>query len=677
MSEREHLEEEVARARAQVVQLRGELDRLRSRRIVKIALKLASLAKPVFQLVRGEQRPAHKTGPATAPRKVPDVLDRGLVERRADIVVCVHNARDDVECCLASIAAHTDLGKHRLIVVDDGSAEETAELVVAKTDELDATRIRHEQAGGYTVAAAAGIAAGDAPFVVLLNSDTVVTPGWLDRMIEVVADDKYVAVVGPWSNAASWQSIPELTEADGSWKVNQLADGETTEDLAAAVATETPLRPDIALVNGFCYLLRRSAYDAIGGLDTERFPRGYGEEDDLSLRLRAAGYRLRVADDVYVHHAKSKSFTPEGRAKIVQTSKQVLRDKHGDAVSDAVKSLQHDTELVRARTWASLRVLATRRARQEPPPQLADGPTIAWVQPHLEQVGGIRRAITMTNLMRSWGAETTLITPDGNRTHWLPIESDVLSITEAARRGFDVVIVSDPDMVDMALRVEAGRRVVYHLAAYTRYRPADDLLTRFYALGGLHLTNSRWTGNEVEAVRGEPVDGIVPGAVDPDLFHPVRTAKTHDVVCYGSERAHKGTATIVEATRRLRLLKLVDLHLPQRSLATGICSGKVFVSGAWHEGFNMPPLEAMACGVPVVMTDDGGSRDYAVDGHNALVVPVKDAKAMRRGIERVMQDQELRTRLVDAGLRTAFDFHWDQVTRTFVDVVFPVTEHRP
>jgi glycosyltransferase involved in cell wall biosynthesis len=70
------------------------------------------------------------------------------------------------------------------------------------------------------------------------------------------------------------------------------------------------------------------------------------------------------------------------------------------------------------------------------------------------------------------------------------------------------------------------------------------------------------------------------------------------------------------------------------------------------------------------MTDDGGSRDYAADGHNALVVPVKDAKAMRRAIERVLDDQELRTRLVDAGLRTAHEYHWDQVTRTFVDLVF-------
>lgn len=668
VDDQRNLEEELARARAEIVRVRGELDRLRARRIVRYALKLASYAKPVYKLVRGTRRPAAKAAP-TRPEVVPTVLDRGVVERRADIVVCVHNAPDDVDRCLASILRWTDLSRHRLVIVDDGSDAPTADAMVAFAGEHGVDLVRHDEARGYTVAASAGIAQGDAPFAVLLNSDTIVTEGWLDRMLEVVAEDNRVAVVGPWSNAASWQSVPELTDEHGAWKVNELVGDETPDDVAAMVATGSPLRPEIALVNGFCYLLRRSAFDHVGGLDTERFPRGYGEEDDLSLRLRAAGYRLRVADDVYVHHAKSKSFTPEGRARIVETSKQVLRDKHGtDVVRAAVTNLQTELGLTRARTSASLRILRGRE-RQEPPTEsLSHAPRIAWLQPHLEQVGGIRRTIMMTNRMRAWGAETAIVTPEGRPSTWLPIHSDVLSVHEAASRDFDVLIVTDPDVVDHAARLSAGRHITYHLAAYMRYREVDAGLRAFYDLPGLHLANSQWTADAVEEYTGRPVAGIVPGAVDPDVFHPVRTKVTHDVVCYGSHRAHKGTATIVEATRGKSLLKLVDLGLPQGSLATGICSGRVFASGAWHEGFNLPPLEAMACGVPVVMTDDGGSRDYAVDGANALVVDVKDGRAMRRAIDRLLDDHALRTSLVDAGLRTAHRFHWDAVTRTFVDL---------
>jgi glycosyltransferase involved in cell wall biosynthesis len=95
----------------------------------------------------------------------------------------------------------------------------------------------------------------------------------------------------------------------------------------------------------------------------------------------------------------------------------------------------------------------------------------------------------------------------------------------------------------------------------------------------------------------------------------------------------------------------------------------VFASAAWHEGFNFLPLEAMACGVPVVMTDDGGSREYARDGENAVVVPVGDADALREAIQRVLQDAELRAGLIESGMRTAWEYDWDAVTLRLADLV--------
>lgn len=81
------------------------------------------------------------------------------------------------------------------------------------------------------------------------------------------------------------------------------------------------------------------------------------------------------------------------------------------------------------------------------------------------------------------------------------------------------------------------------------------------------------------------------------------------------------------------------------------------------------PLEAMACGVPVVMTDDGGSREYAVDQENALVVPVEDVAAMEDAVARALGDRPLRTRLIEEGLRTAWRYDWDTVTAQFATFV--------
>jgi glycosyltransferase involved in cell wall biosynthesis len=121
----------------------------------------------------------------------------------------------------------------------------------------------------------------------------------------------------------------------------------------------------------------------------------------------------------------------------------------------------------------------------------------------------------------------------------------------------------------------------------------------------------------------------------------------------------------VEACRGLRLLKLAEINPSQEEMARHLCRGRVFVSACWHEGFNLCGLEAFACGVPVAMTDDGGSRDYARNGENALVVPVGDAPALRAAIDRLLWDQELRLRFIEAGMDCALKSSWSAVTANF------------
>jgi glycosyltransferase involved in cell wall biosynthesis len=84
----------------------------------------------------------------------------------------------------------------------------------------------------------------------------------------------------------------------------------------------------------------------------------------------------------------------------------------------------------------------------------------------------------------------------------------------------------------------------------------------------------------------------------------------------------------------------------------------VFLLPSHAEGLGLPALEAMACGAAVVVTDNGGSTQYARDGENALVVPVGDANAMRAAVTRLLTDESLRHRLSTAGTATAAEFTW-------------------
>jgi glycosyltransferase involved in cell wall biosynthesis len=100
-------------------------------------------------------------------------------------------------------------------------------------------------------------------------------------------------------------------------------------------------------------------------------------------------------------------------------------------------------------------------------------------------------------------------------------------------------------------------------------------------------------------------------------------------------------------------------------LAELYSSSDLFVFPSHIEGYGLPPLEAMACGTPVVTTDCRGVRDFVLDGENALMVPPKEPKAIAESIMRVMNDKELQEKLVKNGLKTVKKFTWKRVVDVF------------
>ena len=609
----------------------------------------------------GEAGPERSDGTA-APRQAPPA--------HANIIIPVHDALDDVRRCLASVVEHTNLRVHKLIIVDDGSGPDTAAALRDAAAGLGAQLIRRDEAGGFSVACTAGIDASWLPAVVLLNSDTIVGPDWLERMLACAQSDPAIGVVGPWSNAASWQSIPEVVDADGSWSTNPDIDPADVPAINERLGHRgARIRPHVPLINGFCYLVTRKALDAVGGLDVASFPRGYGEEDDLSIRVSQAGFTAAIADDCFVYHAKSRSYSSQQRDTISKDSQKRLIAKHGeDAITSRTREMRLGRDMVRARAHAALQVADEGdRGPGIPGP----GPSVAWLQPHLRPVGGIRRAVEMTNRLAAAGWDVTLVSLDDGDDHvWLPRRAPAVKLAEAAARSFDVVLVSDPDVLWALDSLDADRAFAYHLDAYHLYRERG--VEDFYAFArkvSTNLANSPWTASLVGTEAGVEIDAIIPGAVDLRQFTPRPAAIDHDVICYGSRRPRKRTALVDDATSGLRLGKLVELSVSQGDLSWQYSRGRVFVSASSQEGFNLPCLEAMACGVPVVCTDDGGSGEYVVDGHNALVVDSDDPADLRAAIDRVLDDDALAARLIEAGLETATRRDWNQVTAQLAKVL--------
>jgi GT2 family glycosyltransferase len=248
-----------------------------------------------------------------------------------DILICVKDALVDLEPCLQSIINH-DGSAHRLIIVDDNSRKETKEFLEKfKNGQDNIILLTNTETVGYTKSLNRGLRGSEADFILVANSDIIATPQWHAKMLRPMLLDAKVAITGPISNAASWQSVPEIFDPDGSYKVNSLPYDLALESFAAEIEKMfIGQSAQVSLVNGFCMALRSSLVQEIGLFDEENFPIGYGEETDYCLRASQHGYECCVVLDTYVYHHKSRSFGVENRNRLAIQGRKSLHRLYGE-----------------------------------------------------------------------------------------------------------------------------------------------------------------------------------------------------------------------------------------------------------------------------------------------------------------------------------------------------------
>ncbi len=201
----------------------------------------------------------------------------------ADVVVVTWRGRDVLRSCLEQLAAQEE--PHRTIVVDNGSRDGTAELVRERFPQTTFVELAENR--GFGAAVNAGVAAGDGAAIVLVNNDVDVDPGFLAALLEPLRADPSVGMVAAMTLMPGRERIDAFgIELDaGLSAYNRLRHAPLAEGVAAAGVLAGP--------SGGADAYRRSAFEQAGGFDETLI--AYGEDVDLALRLRAAGWRAAQA----------------------------------------------------------------------------------------------------------------------------------------------------------------------------------------------------------------------------------------------------------------------------------------------------------------------------------------------------------------------------------------------
>ena len=208
-----------------------------------------------------------------------------------DIVVLVWNQPRLTRRCVESLFAHTHVPA-RLFIVDNGSDAPTRDYLASlgSRGPIEVTLLRNETNEGFARGMNRGLAASRAPWVCLLNNDTVVTEGWLERMLDVGQVHPDIGLINPVSNIFGHRPAP----------------GTDLATHAAVVGAQPASYVEVGACIGFCWLIRRTVIEAIGYLD-EAMGLAFFEDTEYCRRAWQAGFRSVVAQRAYVFHEEHAS----------------------------------------------------------------------------------------------------------------------------------------------------------------------------------------------------------------------------------------------------------------------------------------------------------------------------------------------------------------------------------
>ena len=254
--------------------------------------------------------------------QVIEKVEQTQLKPLVSIIIVTYNNLSYTRECLASIELYSDYNPLEVILVDNNSKDDTVNYLKNFKGNLDLKIIFNKNNHGFSAANNQGIRASKGKYIVLLNNDTFVTPGWVSGLLKHLSHDASIGIVGPITNNIGNEAKIDISYSNMEQMITKAK--KYTND---HIGQFFPIH-NLAF---FCVMFHRNIYKLIGKLD-ERYGIGFFEDDDYCRRIEKAGYRIVCAEDVFIHHELSASFgkmPTKEKQKLFNKNKRIYESKWG------------------------------------------------------------------------------------------------------------------------------------------------------------------------------------------------------------------------------------------------------------------------------------------------------------------------------------------------------------
>ena len=257
-----------------------------------------------------------------------------MKKNKVTVVVPVYADWESLKGCINSIKKYVS-PEHNIILINDCGPE--ADILEENINEIIKKRpnykyYRNSKNLGFLKTCNRAVFELDKSNndILLLNSDTKLTEGFLEEMLDLLSIDNKIGAVSPRSNNATIATVPLSSAPEKG------IGPEKSYKLFKALKKRLPRYNEIPTALGFCVLIRRTVIDKYGLFD-EVFGKGYGEENDFSMRIKQGGYISVLSNWSYVFHMEARSFTMKTKLELIKKNRAIL-DKRYPEYTELVRS---------------------------------------------------------------------------------------------------------------------------------------------------------------------------------------------------------------------------------------------------------------------------------------------------------------------------------------------------
>ena len=600
--------------------------------------------------------------------------------KKCDIIIPVYKAPEWVKLCVYSLMVNTDEKEiHKVYLINDSDDPYTIQCLKNLDQKYKKVEfIQNEKNLGFIKTVNKGLKLSEAPYVLLLNTDCLVTKNAVHKLMNHMEKDSRIGLICPISSNAANLTL-DLFPGFHFSMMNELLEkkflGQTF---------------DACTVVGNCLMIRKECKEKVGLLD-EIYGMGYGEETDYQFKAMEKGFTAKVAIDTYVFHKSEVSFgTSKEKQQRLEQNRQIFFDRWNE---------QYTKELAKYQKNDPIQYIKQNITEEDKQIKLDFA---FYLDTILQNAGGVHVIVDLTNYLAIHNCKVNILYDVLGEYKeimlFAPIKTIEFPKNFQCKELISTLWISTFSAYRLAEKLNC--KLINFVQGYEFYFENGSQFGKVelsYKLTNGLLTISHYLQKELKDVYQRDAYVILNG-IPYDLIHQEKeTKEIQKILLVLRGNIMKGDWLSLDILKKLDSLKKKyeitllymnnSISFPNfKSLKVEKIKGPVsrlemyqlfqkadlYIDTSLSEGFGLNALEAMTAGCVPIVSNSLGIHEYLENDKNGIIISeVNQSDSFVKEILRLTKDLKLYQRYQQNGLETAkkfdLDFKIEEYIRYFLD----------